>query len=101
MTDESKLAEQMDRARRAEILLGDDLFKAAVEAERNEIFSAFRGAAWSDEAGLRALKIRSDTFESLLRRLRTHIETGKFAAEEMTRIQKAREAIKRGIRRVA
>lgn len=100
MTDEAKLAEQVGRAQRAKAILEDPLFAAAMAAEQNEIVTAFQRAAWSDADGLRALKIRHDATESLFRRLRAHMKTGTFAMQELTRLQKAREAINR-IRRVA
>ena len=95
--EESKRRAETGRAARAKRFLDDDLLKEAVEAVKDRIrkeFATSPPGVEGDEArrhGRMALAV----LDQILGQLRHHVQTGRFAEEQLGMIAKVREKLKR------
>lgn len=79
--ERAQLQQEVDRAHTAERIFGDALFKSAVDDIRDRILMQFAEAR-TDKDRLEA-QSRLLGLNSVLKELRTHVETGKFARSQM------------------
>jgi hypothetical protein len=85
--------EELQRAARAEQILGDSIFQEAVKEIENALLLGIRQSAFKD-ADLREKLCQQYTLlHSLVGQFRTHMETGKMA--EVTLMQRAAAAAKK------
>lgn len=87
--------EELQRAARAESILGDDLFKDAVREIEEALLSGIRQTAFKDAELREKLCQQYTLLHSLIGQFRTHMETGKFA--EATMQQRLKAGLKRAV----
>jgi hypothetical protein len=85
--------EELQRAARAEQILGDDLFQEACKEIERAILNGIKSSAIKDEELREKLCQQLILFEALVGQFRTHMETGKLA--EATLRQRALAAAKK------
>lgn len=85
--------EELQRAARAESILGDDLFKEAVKEIETALLQGIRQTAFKDAELREKLCQQYTLLHSLLGQFRTYMETGKMA--EATLKQRAMEGLKK------
>ena len=87
--------EELQRAARAESILGDDLFKEAVGEIETALLIGIRQTAFKDAELREKLCQQYTLLHSLLGQFRTYMETGKFA--EATLKERALSAVKKAV----
>ena len=87
--------EELQRAARAESILGDDLFKDAVREIEEALLSGIRQTAFKDAELREKLCQQYTLLHSLIGQFRTHMETGKLA--EATMQQRLKAGLKRAV----
>ena len=85
--------EELQRAARAESILGDDLFKDAVREIEEALLNGIRMSAFKDAELREKLCQQYTLLHSLVGQFRTYMETGKLA--EATLKQRVREGIRK------
>ena len=85
--------EELQRAARAESILGDDLFKDAVREIEEALLNGIRMSAFKDAELREKLCQQYTILHSLVGQFRTYMETGKLA--EATLKQRAMEGIRK------
>ena len=85
--------EELQRAARAESILGDDLFKDAVREIEEALLNGIRMSAFKDAELREKLCQQYTLLHSLVGQFRTYMETGKLA--EATLKQRAMEGIRK------
>ena len=78
-----QLEEEIRRGEHARQIVEDDLFRETVSAMREALISGIQRSAFIDEKLREKLCQRLALLEDLVGQLKTHMETGKFAAEEI------------------
>ena len=71
--------EELQRAARAESILGDDLFKEAVKEIETALLTGIRQTAFKDAELREKLCQQYILLHSVVEQIKTHIETGKLA----------------------
>ena len=87
--------QELQRAARAESILGDDLFKEAVAEIENALLTGIRQTAFKDAELREKLCQQYTLLHSLIGQFRTYMETGKLA--EATLAQRAREGLRKAV----
>lgn len=87
--------EELQRAARAESILGDELFKEAVTEIETALLVGIRQTAFKDAELREKLCQQYTLLHSLLGQFRTYMETGKLA--EATLKERALGAVKRAV----
>ena len=87
--------EELQRAARAESILGDDLFKDAVREIEEALLSGIRQTAFKDAELREKLCQQYTLLHSLIGQFRTYMETGKLA--EATMQQRLKAGLKRAV----
>ena len=87
--------EELQRAARAEQILGDDLFKEAFKEIETALLRGIQQSAFKDAELREKLCQQYTLLHSLIGQFRTYMETGKLA--EATLRQKALESIKKAV----
>ena len=87
--------EELQRAARAESILGDDLFKDAVREIEEALLSGIRQTAFKDAELREKLCQQYTLLHSLIGQFRTYMETGKLA--EATMQQRLKAGLKRAL----
>lgn len=77
--------EELERAGRAEQILGDSLFKEAVKEIENALLMGIRQSAFKDAELREKLCQQYTLLHSLVGQFRTYMETGKLAEETLRR----------------
>lgn len=77
----------LDRAKKAELLLENDLLKAALDAIESEIVDQWKDCPARDSQGKEALWQLMKTAQKFRSILIGHIETGKIAKAQMAKIE--------------
>ena len=85
--------EELERAARAEQILGDSLFKDAVKEIEEALLTGIRHTAFKDAELREKLCQQYTLLHSLVGQFRTYMETGKMA--EATLKQRALEAVRK------
>ena len=89
--NEDKAREELDRANRARVILEDDLFLAAIDAIKDQLWSDFAKSRIDDDNLRRNARIGVDMLDRILSALRHHITTGKFAVKTLAEIEEKRK----------
>jgi len=79
------------RARRAQQILGDSVFKEAVEAIDQEILREFRACKANDPERLTAIKGMQDTLVRFVEYFERAMRTGQMEEGKLINIEKARK----------
>ena len=87
--------EELQRAARAESILGDDLFKDAVREIEEALLSGIRQTAFKDAELREKLCQQYTLLHSLIGQFRTYMETGKLA--EATMQQRLKAGLKKAV----
>lgn len=77
--------EELERAVRAEQILGDSLFKESCEAIERAILNGIEMSAIKDAEMREKLCLQYILFKSLIGQFRTYMETGRLAEETIRR----------------
>jgi hypothetical protein len=84
--EESLRVAERDRARRAHVILNDDLVKDALQALRDEAWRLFTDSKPGDVESLRLARLKYDAAEGFINALHSHVTTGKMAEEQLKTI---------------
>jgi len=71
--------EELQRAARAEQILGDELFKEAVQEVREALITGIERSAFTDEKTREKLAQQLVALTAIVTKLRGYVETGKLA----------------------
>jgi hypothetical protein len=75
--------EEIKRSEQARQILDSDLFKEAVQAVESALLTGIQRSAFSDEKLREKLAQRYALLHDLIDQIRSHIETGRLAEEEL------------------
>ena len=93
---QEKLAEVARRKDRAERIINDELVVDAIKSLRSEIFADFTRADPSDAELLKTVRLRFQILADFEAKFVRHIKTGQLAADEMSRLAKIVNKVRRG-----
>ena len=96
--NETELASEAARGRRAAILLEDPIFREAVLRTQQQVFDDFAKCDPTDLPGLQRLRLKLQCHADILRDINEVIRTGKIADHQMKESATLFERMKRGIR---
>lgn len=83
-------AEEVDRARRAQELLDNELLSAALDAIESEVVEQWAACPARDKEGKEALWQLMKTSQKFRAILRGYVDTGKLATEQLRRFEEQR-----------
>ena len=84
--DEKRAYDEIHRGERARQIVEDELFTAAVEAIKDRIWDEFAKTQIDADNERRNARISLEMLQLLLKHLRHHMETGKLAKAQLTKI---------------
>lgn len=96
--DESSLAREVERGRRASILLEDPIFRDAVLKTQQQVFDDFAKCDPANVQELQRLRLKLQCHADILRDITEVIRTGKIADHQIKESASLFERMKRGIR---
>ena len=82
--DESKLAQEVDRGRKASVLLSDTIFREAIEITQQRILDDFARCEPSNALELQKIRLKLQCHADLLREISEVIRTGQLAQVQVT-----------------
>ena len=94
---ESAALKELDRANRARAIFDDELFESAVKAVKDRCQDSFATSRIHDDETRRYLRLKLDALNDVLFELREHVETGKFAEQQLGFVRKQLERFKRRV----
>lgn len=96
--DESTLARDVERGRRASILIEDPIFREAVTITQQKVFDDFSKTDPANVQELQKLRLKLQCHADMLREIHEVIRTGKIADHQLQESRSLFERMKRGIR---
>ena len=96
--DEMNLAVDVERGRRATVLLEDPIFRESATKTQQQIFDDFAKCDPADVAGLQRLRLKLQCHADMLREITEVIRTGKIADHQLRESRSLFDRMKRGIR---
>ena len=96
LADEEKRAhDELHRAQRAQSILEDDLFRDAVAKIRDQFERDFYDSDLNDDDTRRTARIGIEILTKILKSLKHHMGTGKFARVELEQVEQRRSFLQR------
>ncbi len=93
MRDENTLAAEMARGEKAKRILEDELVKEALQSMRKNLMTEWERSKVNDQKGREKVWLTLHVLNEFERALASHMETGKFAKIEMSKLQQMRKKV--------
>lgn len=93
--DAADRRQEFNRGDRARQIYEDPLFKGAVEAVKDRIWSRFKESALDDDGDRRIARLKLDCLDEVLKELLRHMQTGMLAREHLPMIERTLQALSR------
>lgn len=89
---EDRALEEIDRAARAKAIFEDDLFKEAVDAVQQQLYTQFAATDAAHVIELQRANIGMQMLDRVLKLLRSHVDTGKLAEVTLNEVRAQKES---------
>jgi len=96
--DESSLARDVERGRRAAVLLEDVIFREAIKITQQKVFDDFAKTDPTNLPELQKLRLKLQCHADMIREINEVIRTGKIAEHQLQESRSLFERMRRGIR---
>ena len=96
--DESSLARDVERGRRAAVLLEDVIFREAIKITQQKVFDDFAKTDPTNLPELQKLRLKLQCHADVIREINKVIRTGKIAEHQLQESRSLFERMRRGIR---